>query len=452
MSTMLDSSAQAPDVLTRDLDVLVVGAGPAGLTCATHLAERGIDDVVLLDREPQPGGLPAQCDHRGFGMWTFKRLMRGRDFATRLIQRAERVRVNIQLNTTVLSVTDGREVLAVSPNGMVRYRARALVLATGCRELARSTLTVAGSRPAGIFNTGTVQRLHTFLNSAPGREAVIVGSDDMSLMAVQSLAEMGVRVRAVLEERPYRLGYMGLEWLSLRSRRIPLLLHHKILEIQGWNRVTGVLVTALDESGAHKDKPFLLACDTVIFSGEFVPENALARQTNLGIDPNTQGPRIDQDFQTDVRGIFACGNLIHAADAADHALEDGERTAKGVFQFLNTHIQEPDGVQPILARAGVRAVIPQVLRWYDSYRAPVRLAVRVSHAMSGVHLRVDGGQRAWGSAYTLAAKPHRSVYVNLSPSGLTLAPLYISAQGRAIVPEKFRETEWIASTGNPQAG
>ena len=141
--------------------------------------------------------------------------------------------------------------------------------------------------------------------SAPGREAVIVGSDDMSLMAVQSLAEMGVRVRAVLEERPYRLGYMGLEWLSLRSRRIPLLLHHKILEIQGWNRVTGVLVTALDERGAHKDEPFLLACDTVIFSGEFVPENALARQTNLGIDPNTQGPRIDQDFQTDVRGIFA---------------------------------------------------------------------------------------------------------------------------------------------------
>lgn len=439
---MLDANGFDTNVTARDVDVLIVGAGPAGLSCATGLAERGISDIVVLDREPQAGGLPAQCEHRGFGIWSFKRLLRGRDFAARLIQRAERAGVNIQLNTTVLSVSDAREVLAVSPNGLVRYRARALVLATGCRELARSTLTVAGSRPAGIFNTGTVQRLHTFLHSAPGRAAVIVGSDDMSLMTAQSLAGMGVRVRAVLEERPYRLGYMGLEWLTVRPRLIPFLRRHKILEIQGQDRVSGVLVTALDQSGAPRGKPFQLECDTVIFSGEFVPENVLARQAKLVLDPYTQGPRVDQDFQTDTRGIFACGNLIHAADAADHALEDGERAALGVFHFLDTRVQEPEAVQPILARAGVQTVIPQCLRWYDSRRAPVRLAVRVDHAMSGVRLRVDGGKGAWGSAYTFAAKPHRSVYLKLSPNGLALPPLYVTANGHALVPEKFRETEW----------
>src|SRR5919201_4473023 len=226
-------------VTPTEVDVLVVGAGPAGLTAPGRLREVGVSGVVVLDREPQPGGLPAQCEHAGFGLWAFKRLMRGRDFAARLIQRAERASVSIYTATTVLSISPQREVHAVSPNGLERYRARALVLATGCRELPRSTLTVAGSRPAGVFNTGVVQRLHTFFHAAPGREVVIIGSDDMSLMATQSLSHLGARVLAVVEERPYRLGYLGLEWLTLRPRRIPLLVRHRVLAINGQDRVNG---------------------------------------------------------------------------------------------------------------------------------------------------------------------------------------------------------------------
>lgn len=434
---MLDTNAE-----TRNVDVLVVGAGPAGLACAAALGEHGVEGVVVLDREPQPGGLPAQCEHAGFGLWTFKRLLRGREFAARLIQRVERARVKVQTNTTVLSISDAREVLAVSPSGLVRYRARVLVLATGCRELPRSTLTVAGSRPSGIFNTGVAQRLHTFLHSAPGREAVIIGSDDMSLMAAQSLVELGVRVRAVLEERPYRQGYMGLEWLTLRTRRIPLLLHHRVLEIQGGDRVTGIVADPLDASGASRGKPFHIPCDTIIFSGEFVPETVLARQTKVSFDPHTLGPRIDQNFQTDVPGIFACGNLVHAADAADHALEDGEETARGVLEFLRAERAGTESIQPIVAGDGVYAIIPQFLRWHDSSRAPVRLAVRVSHAMYGVRMRAETGQRAWGRGYTLAAKPHRSVYLHVTPPSGVDEPLRVSARGRALVPEKFRATEW----------
>lgn len=429
-----------PAGLAKEVEVLVIGGGPAGLTCAARLAERGVSDVLVLDREPQPGGLPAQCEHAGFGLWKFKRLMRGRDFAARLSERAERARVNIQTNTTVLSVSDGHEVMAVSPGRVARYRARALVLATGCRELPRSTLTVAGARPAGIFNSGVVQRLDTFLHSAPGREAVIIGSDDMSLMAAQSLIQMGVRVRAVVEERPYRLGYMGLEWLTLRWRGIPLLVRHRVVEIQGRDRVTGVLLNAMDESGASTGKPIPIPCDTVIFSGEFFPENVLARQANLALDAHTQGPRVDQNFETDVSGVFACGNLVHAADAADHALEDGERTADGVIDYLTRNEAGAALVQPVIPGDNVLAVVPQCLRWYDSRRAPARLAVRVAHAQWGVRLRAESDGHGWGRGYVAVAKPHRSVYVTVTP-GSTPEPVRVSAYGRSFVPEPFRATE-----------
>lgn len=426
----------------QEVDVLIVGAGPAGLAAAAHLGELGVRGVVVLDREPQPGGLPAQCEHRGFGLWAFKRLMRGREFAARMVQRAERAQVTLCTNTTVLTISPQREIQAVSPNGLTIYRARALVLATGCRELPRSVLTVAGARPAGIFNTGVVQRLHSQFHAAPGREAVIIGSDDMSLIAVPALDRLGVRVRAVVEERPYRLGYLGLEWLTLRPRRIPLLVHHHAQQILGTERVSGVRLAARDENGAPQGEPFTLACDTVIFSGEFVPENTLAKLAQLPLDARTQGPIVDQNFETELPGVFACGNLIHAADAADHALEDGEHTAKAVFEYLQAPTREAEHVQQIQPGEGIHAVVPQRLRWYDSRQAHTRLAVRVNHAQWGVRVHARTAQRAWGTGSALVAKPHRSIYLTISMPRPTTEPVTVTASGRPLVPEQLRETEW----------
>ncbi len=412
----------------QNVDVLIVGAGPAGLATAASLGELGVRAIVL-DREPQPGGLPAQCEHAGFGLWAYKRLMRGRDFAARIVTRAERAGADIRTNTTVLSITREREVLAVSPNGLARYRANTLVLATGCRELPRSTRLVAGSRPAGVFNTGVVQRLHTFLHVLPGREIVLIGSDDMGLMAAQTLAQLGARVRAVVEERPYRLGYLGLEWLTLRRSRIPLLLNHRVRAIHGAQRVNGI------EVAPARGAPFTISCDTVIFSGEFFPENVLLQQAGVPLDAATQSPVVDQNFQTDALGIFACGNLIHAADAADHALAEGERTAEAVADFMKRGTNDEATFQPIVPGAGVRAVVPQRLRWYDSRLKLIHLALRVDHAQWGVRVHARVHDDVWGNSYALVAKPHRSIYVRIAPQHAR-EPLIISAQGFALAREE----------------
>lgn len=414
--------------LTRNVTVLVIGAGPAGLGVAARLGELGVRDVVVLDREPQPGGLPAQCEHAGFGLWTFRRLLRGRAFAERVVRRAERAQVEIRLATTALSITREREALAVSPSGLMHLRAEALVLATGCRERPRSNLLVAGTRPAGVFNTGVVQRLHTFLHVLPGRDIVLVGSDDMGLMAAHTLTRLGARVRAVVEERPYRQGYLGLEWLMLRPARIPLLRGHRVIAIRGAQRVSGVEVARVGRM------PLTIPCDTVIFSGEFFPENALAESAGVPLDPETHGPVVDQDWQTDLPGIFACGNLTHAADAADHALEEGEQTAHAVLRYLTRQRAAPSATQLIQPGEGIRAVVPQRLRWYGPRMQPVRLAVRVNPPQWGVRLDAHANGREWGRAFAAAAKPHRSVYVVAAPKEPTEEPLWVRARGIPMAP------------------
>ncbi len=425
--------AEQPSIPERQVDVLVVGAGPAGLGVAARLAGLGVAPLVL-DREPVPGGLPAQCEHPGFGLWAFRRLMPGQEFAARLVERAVRAGVRLETDVTVLEVTPDRTALAVSPSGIVRYRAQALVLATGCRERPRSARLIPGPRPAGVFNTGVVQRLHTFLGLLPGREVVIVGSDDISLVAARTLAQAGCRIAAVVEERPYRQGYLVNEWWSLRSQRIPLRLGHRVLRILGDGRVAGVEVALCDATGTPLANPYEIPCDTVIFSGEFVPEATLVAQAGIPADPRTGGgPLVDQEFQTELAGIFACGNLVHAADPADYALVDGERAALGVWRYLTSPPSGGELVQPVLPGQQVRAVVPQRLRWSGERLDPVRLAVRVEPALRAVRLRAIVAGQPWGWSLAPAAKPHRSVYLWLRPARPGDAPIVVEARGWPIV-------------------
>lgn len=396
----------------RTVDVVVVGAGPAGLTAGAALARDGVR-VVVLDRESEPGGLPAQCTHAGFGLWRYRRLLRGRDFAARLAAEADAAGVSVELETTVLAVQPDRSVVATSPRGVVRYHASAVLLATGCRERTRAARFVAGSRPAGVFLTGMVQRLETFLDLLPGSTAVIVGSDDPGLVAAAELRRRGCRVAAVIEERPYRLGYWVNELWSLRRWGIPLLTGYRVCRILGEERVTGLEVEAWCRS-ERSGTPMTIACDAVVFSGEFVPEVTLAKQLELPLDPATGGPIVDQWFETEQEGIFACGNLVHAADSADQAASDGVRAAQGILRFLRSRRTERQTCR-VRPGCGIMAVVPQCIRWFPGETTSVTTAsLRVARPVRPAVVRARQGDAVLGQRFVIAAKPHRSVSLKFS--------------------------------------
>ncbi|MBI5876752.1 MAG: NAD(P)/FAD-dependent oxidoreductase [Chloroflexi bacterium] len=416
----------------KAVDVLIIGAGPAGLAAAARLGEWGITSVRVLDRENEPGGLPAQCEHAGFGLGTYRQLMRGRAFADRLTQRAMRAGAQIQTGTTVLSFAQSGEVTAVSRDGLQAYRARTLVLATGCREQTRSGRLVGGDRPAGIYNLGVVQRLQTFMHALPGREAVIVGSDDMGLLAAHGLQRAGMRVKAVIERRAYRLGYLANEWFSLKAQGIPLMLNSEVTTVRGAGRVSAVEVQRRTVDGQTAGDPFTIACDTLIFCGEFQPENVLAQAAGLPLDAATRGPIVDQHLETEWPGIFACGNVLHAADAADHAVQDGERAAARVAHFLLHGPAEIVAKQTIEAGPGVRAVVPQRIRRFAGAADHAALAVRVSNPLRAARLTVTAGKQSHGRAFAVVAKPHRSVDVPVRIGAPDSQPLVVSARGWSI--------------------
>jgi thioredoxin reductase len=413
------------------VDVAIVGAGPAGLAAASLLAREGVA-VVVVDREAEPGGLPAQCLHAGFGLWRYRRLLPGRAFARRLAEEAERAGARFALETTVLHVGADRSLLVTSPAGVEILHARAVVLATGCRESPRPTRLVPGSRPAGVYTTGIVQRLETFLQVLPGRTVAIVGSDDPGLVAAAELDRLGCRVVAVVEERPYRQGYWVNQFWSLSRRQIPLLVGYRVRRILGDERVTGLEVAPwYDAEGSAR--VIRIACDTVIFSGEFLPENTLARQAGLLLDPATGGPVIDQWFTTEVPGIFACGNLVHAADSADRAAADGERAARGVLRFLRFEAVTAC-VASVRAGNGVRAVVPQRLRWSSGEGpAAVELAVRVAEPLRPALIRARRGTAVLGRAAEIVAKPQRSVPLDLRAVAPSEEEIVVTAWGFPLV-------------------
>lgn len=413
------------------VDVAIVGAGPAGLAAASLLAREGLA-VVVMDREPEPGGLPAQCLHAGFGLWRYRRLLPGREFAKRLADEAAQAGARFSLETTVLRIGADRAVLTTSPQGVHVFQAQAVVLATGCRESPRSARLVPGSRPAGVYTTGIVQRLETFLEVLPGRNAVIVGSDDPGLVAAAELDRLGCRVVAVVEERPYRQGYWVNQFWSLSRRRIPLLVGYRVCRILGDERVTGLEVTPWYEHEGSS-RVIRIACDTVIFSGEFLPENTLARQAGLPLDPATGGPVIDQWFTTEVPGIFACGNLVHAADSADRAAADGERAARGVLRYLRFGAVTAC-VASVRAGNGVRAVVPQRLRWSSGEGpAAVELAVRVAEPLRPALIRARRGTAVLGRAAEIVAKPQRSVPLDLRAVAPCEEEIVVTAWGFPLV-------------------
>ena len=344
------------------VDVLVIGAGPAGLAAAMAAKEAGIDNLLVLEREEHPGGILRQCIHNGFGLHRFKEELTGPEYAQRDIDRAYEMGVEIQCGTTVLSVEEDHRVTAISQaKGLQVWEAGAIVLAMGCRERPRGALGTPGTRCAGIFSAGTAQKFVNLEGYMPGKRVVILGSGDIGLIMARRMTLQGAKVLACVELMPFSSGLNRNIVQCLNDYDIPLYLSHTVTDIEGRDRLTGVTVAKVDEnrnpipgSEIHFD------CDTLLLSVGLIPENELSQGAGVALSPLTQGAVVDDTFQTSVPGIFSCGNVLHVHDLVDHVSNESFKAGAAAAAYVK-------GVKPKGARVsvkdgpGVRGTVPQTL-------------------------------------------------------------------------------------------
>ncbi len=308
-----------------NVDVAVIGGGPAGLAAAVAARQAGAGRVLIIERDVRPGGVLPQCIHTGFGVKWFGEELTGPEYAGRFVKQAADAGAESMLETMVLEITRDLRVVAVSPrDGLVMVECGAIVLAMGCRERPRGALAIPGTRPAGIFTAGTAQRLVNIEGVVPGRRAVILGSGDVGLIMARRLTLEGVKVEAVVEIMSYAGGLARNIQQCLRDFDIPLYLGHTISRIHGRDRLEGVSVAPVDDARVPiAEKEWFIPCDTLLLSVGLIPENELSAACGIELDPATGGPIVTDEMETSVPGIFACGNVVHVHDLVDHVTEDG---------------------------------------------------------------------------------------------------------------------------------
>lgn len=326
--------------MTLTPEVLVIGAGPAGLAAATALREAGIDRVLVAERDSYAGGVLMQCIHNGFGLHRFKQELTGPEYAELYIEKAAELGLEILTDTAVLSLTsgDGLEAVMLSRSrGLLIVRPSAVILAMGCRERTRGNIGIPGSRPAGTMTAGLAQRLVNIEGYLPGKEIVIVGSGDIGLIMARRLTWEGATVKAVVELQPYPGGLIRNIVQCLEDFHIPIYLSHTVAEIRGKKRVSEVFVCPIGPGGEpRREKGFVLSCDTLLLSVGLIPENELSREAGVELHPITGGPVVDERLMTSVPGIFACGNVLHVHDLVDYVSEEAELCGRQAAEWIRT--------------------------------------------------------------------------------------------------------------------
>jgi len=350
-------------VSERQVDILIIGAGPAGMAAAIAARESGISSILVLERENEPGGILRQCIHNGFGLHRFQEELTGPEYAARDIARVRELGIQVECGTTVLSVSPDRIVTCVSPvTGFRTIHAKAVVLAMGCRERPRGALCTPGTRCAGIYSAGTAQRFVNLEGWMPGRRVVILGSGDIGLIMARRMTLQGAKVLACVEIMPFSSGLNRNIVQCLEDYGIPLYLSHTVTNIRGRERLEGVTVSRVDERrnpvpGTEID----FECDTLLLSCGLIPENELSLGAGVRLSGATSGAVVDDSLETSVPGIFACGNVLHVHDLVDHVSAESFRAGKAAAAFVRSGKQESGRIE-VTDGDGVRGTVPQLIR------------------------------------------------------------------------------------------
>ena len=375
---------------TLKYDVVVIGGGPAGLAAALKAREKA-EKVAVLERNDELGGILNQCIHSGFGLHVFKEELTGPEYAQRYVDMVKETDISCYLNTMVINVTEDKHVIAMSEDGMLVFEAASIVLAMGCRERTRGQIRIPGTRPAGVFTAGLAQRYVNLENFKPGSRVVILGSGDIGLIMARRLTLEGIKVVGVYELMPYANGLYRNIKNCLDDFGIPLHLSTTVTKIVGSKRVQAVEVSAVDENlkpipGTEE----IIPCDTVLLSIGLIPENELSKKAGIELNPVTNGPKVDNALETSVKGIFACGNVLHVYDLVDQVTKEAEDAGMYAAEYAAEQ-KSAEAEISVVPEGLVRYTVPTRIA---SGRTPVtKIKFRVGRPVKSAKIRITSGDQ-----------------------------------------------------------
>ena len=374
-------------------DLVVIGGGPGGLAAAIEAKKNGIDNILVIERDKELGGILQQCIHNGFGLHEFKEELTGPEYAQRFIEKRLEMNIEYKLDTMVLDLTEDKKIHAInSKDGYMVIEAKAVILAMGCRERTRGAISIPGDRPSGVFTAGAAQRFINMEGYMVGKKVLILGSGDIGLIMARRLTLEGAEVKAVVELMPFSGGLTRNIVQCLDDYNIPLYLSHTVIDVVGKDRLEKVVIAKVDENrkpipGTEKE----YECDTLLLSVGLIPENDISRKTGLEIDRRTNGLIVNEMMETSAEGIFACGNVVHVHDLVDFVSAEARKAGAAAARYIKNEVKDGE-YKEIINGKGITYTVPQKFRGENIDKA-LEIFMRVNNIYKNVKLEVKDEEK-----------------------------------------------------------